>query len=41
MIFDLMLTVILLPFAGGVLLQFLRFRDKGQKQRYIFAYVLQ
>ena len=40
MIFDLMLTVILLPFAGGVLLQFLRFRDKGQKQRYIFAYVL-
>ena len=40
MIFDLMLTVILLPFAGGVLLQFLRFRDKGQKQRYILAYVL-
>ena len=40
MIFDLMLTVILLPFAGGLLLQFLRFRDKGQKQRYIFAYVL-
>lgn len=40
MIFDLMLTVILLPFAGGVLLQFLRFRDKGQKQRYIFVYVL-
>ena len=40
MIFDLMLTVILLPFAGGVLLQFLRFRDTGQKQRYICAYVL-
>lgn len=40
MILGLMLTVILLPFAGGVLLQFLRFRDKRQKQCYIFAYVL-
>lgn len=40
MIFDLMLTVILLPFAGGVLLQFLRFGDNRQKQCYIFAYVL-
>ncbi len=40
MIFGLMLTVILLPFAGGVLLQFLRFGDNRQKQCYIFAYVL-
>lgn len=40
MILCLMLTVILLPFAGGVLLQFLRFKDNRQKQCYIFAYVL-
>ena len=40
MIFGLMLTVILLPFAGGLLLQILKFKDKGQKQYYIFAYVL-
>ncbi|MBO5033598.1 MAG: proton-conducting membrane transporter [Lachnospiraceae bacterium] len=35
----LMLTVILLPFAGGILLQLLRFRNARQKQCYIFAYV--
>lgn len=40
MILGLMLTVILLPFAGGTLLQFLKFKDKRQKQCYIFAYVL-
>lgn len=40
MIFGLMLTVILLPFAGGLLLQVLKFKDKRQKQCYIFAYVL-
>lgn len=40
MILCLMLTVILLPFAGGVLLQVIKFREHRQKQRYIFAYVL-
>lgn len=40
MVLGLMLTVILLPFAGGILLQLLKFKDKRQKQCYIFAYVL-
>lgn len=39
MIFGLMLTVILLPFAGGMLLQLIKFKDKRQKECYIFAYV--
>lgn len=39
MILGLMLTVILLPFAGGILLQFLKFKEKRYKQLYIFAYV--
>ena len=40
MILCLMLSVILLPFAGGVLLQFLKFKENRQKQCYIFAYVM-
>lgn len=39
MILSLMLTVILLPFAGGLLLQLLKFRDKRNKQSFIFGYV--
>lgn len=39
MVLTLMLTVILLPFAGGLFLQLLKFRDKRYKQRYIFGYV--
>ena len=40
MIFGLILTVILLPFAGGMLLQVLKFKEKKYKQFYIFSYVL-
>ena len=40
MILGLMLTVILLPFAGGVLLQLIKFKEKRSKQCFIFAYVL-
>lgn len=40
MVLTLMLTVILLPFAGGLLLQFLKFHNKRYKQCYIFGYVL-
>lgn len=40
MIFGLILTVILLPFAGGMLLQVLKFKEKKYKQCYIFSYVL-
>ena len=36
MIFGLILTVILLPFAGGMLLQVLKFKEKKYKQCYIF-----
>lgn len=39
MVLTLMLTVILLPFAGGLFLQLLKFRNKRYKQRYIFGYV--
>ncbi|MDE7323574.1 MAG: proton-conducting membrane transporter [Lachnospiraceae bacterium] len=39
MILGLMLTVILLPFAGGVLLQLIKFKEKRYKQCFIFAYV--
>lgn len=31
MIFGLMLTVILLPFAGGILLQIIKFKNKRNK----------
>lgn len=37
--FVLMLTVILLPFVGGILLQLLKFENKKYKQCYIFSYV--
>ncbi|MFG6320435.1 MAG: proton-conducting membrane transporter [Lachnospiraceae bacterium] len=40
MILGLMLTVILLPFAGGGLLQLIKFKEKRSKQCFIFAYVL-
>ena len=40
MIFGLILTVILLPFAGGLLLQLLKFKERKYKQFYIFSYVL-
>lgn len=40
MILGLMLTVILLPFAGGVLLQLIKFKENRSKQCFIFAYVL-
>ena len=40
MIFGLMLTVILLPFAGGILLQIIKFKNKRNKECYIFMYVL-
>jgi multicomponent Na+:H+ antiporter subunit D len=40
MILGLMLTVILLPFIGGGLLQFIKFKTKKNKQRYIFGYVM-
>ena len=40
MIFGLILTVILLPFAGGLLLQLLKFQERKYKQFYIFSYVL-
>lgn len=40
MIFGLMLTVILLPFAGGMLLQIIKFKNKRDKECYIFLYVL-
>ena len=39
MIFVLMLTVILLPFVGGVFLSLLKFKNKRNKQCYIFGYV--
>jgi multicomponent Na+:H+ antiporter subunit D len=39
MILGLMLTVILLPFIGGGLLQFIKFKTKKSKQCYIFGYV--
>lgn len=40
MILGLMLTVILLPFAGGILLQFIKFKEKKYKECFIFAYVV-
>ena len=40
MIFGLILTVILLPFVGGLLLQLLKFKERKYKQFYIFSYVL-
>ncbi|NDO49465.1 proton-conducting membrane transporter [Lachnospiraceae bacterium MD335] len=40
MILSLMIIVILLPFAGGLLLQLLRFQDKRYKQCFIFGYVM-
>lgn len=36
----LMLTVMLLPFIGGILLQFIKFENRKFKQLYIFGYVL-
>lgn len=36
----LMLTVILLPFIGGLSLLFIKFKEKKHKQIYIFGYVL-
>lgn len=36
----LMITVILLPFIGGLFLQIFRFKNKRSKQVYIFGYVL-
>ena len=35
-----MLTVILLPFVGGILLNLIKFKEKKQKQIYIFSYVV-
>ena len=35
MIFGLILTVILLPFVGGLLLQLLKFKERKYKQFYI------
>lgn len=40
MIIGLILTVILLPFAGGILLQFIKFKEKTHKKLFIFGYVL-
>ena len=40
MILSLMIILILLPFAGGLLLQLLRFQDKRYKQCFIFGYVM-
>ena len=40
MILGLMLTVILLPFVGGILLNLIKFKEKKQKQIYIFSYVV-
>ena len=40
MILGLMLTVILLPFLGGILLNLIKFKEKKQKQIYIFSYVV-
>lgn len=40
MIKTLMLTVILLPFIGGILLQLINFKSEKYKQFYIFGYVL-
>lgn len=40
MILILMLTVILLPFVGGILLNLIKFKEKRNKQIYIFAYVI-
>ncbi len=40
MILGLMLTVILLPFAGGGLLQLIKFKEKRSKQCFIFAYAI-
>lgn len=37
MIFGLMLTVILLPFAGGILLQIIKFKNKRNKECYILC----
>ena len=37
MILGLMLTVILLPFLGGILLNLIKFKEKKQKQIYIFS----
>jgi multicomponent Na+:H+ antiporter subunit D len=36
----LLITVILLPFVGGGLLQFIKFDSNKNKQRYIFGYVM-
>lgn len=40
MILGLMLTVILLPFLGGILLNLIKFKEKKQKQIYIISYVV-
>ena len=40
MILGLMLTVILLPFVGGALLHFIKFKEKKYKECFIFAYVI-
>ena len=40
MILALMLAVILIPFIGGIVLQFLPFKNKKNKEIYIFSYVL-
>lgn len=37
MILGLMLTVILLPFAGGMLLQIIKFKNKRNKVLYFFV----
>ena len=35
----LMLTVMILPLVGGILLQFIKFENRKFKQLYIFGYV--
>ena len=40
MVLSLMIIVIFLPFAGGLLLQLLNFKDKRNKQCFIFGYVM-